>query len=290
MQAPDRKSPPPRWIARTVRGVPVTDGAGVPLARVIGQPALPMLDPFLLLDVIHSDRPGDYRFGFPEHPHRGFETVTYLLAGRMRHKDSAGHEGVVEAGGVQWMTAGRGIVHSEMPEQAEGLLHGFQLWVNLPAAHKMDPPRYQEYPPDAVPEEQRDGGVRVRVVAGITSLGSVGPVEQPLTDPIFLDVHMPAYARFAELLPSAHNAFVYVVEGEIRAADGQGNRTRLQGGCFGTLAGAGAVLLSGGTTAARFLLVAGRPLREPVARAGPFVMNTRAELLQAYTDFQQGRL
>ena len=181
-----------RKLSRVIKGMPATDGAGVELIRVIGQPALPMLDPFLLLDVFHSDKPEDYIAGFPPHPHRGFETVTYLLAGRMRHKDNAGHEGVIESGGIQWMTAGKGIVHSEMPEQENGLLEGFQFWVNLPAGHKLDPPRYQEHPASDIPLETREGGIGLRVIAGVTSQGITGPVVQPLTEPLYLDVRVPA--------------------------------------------------------------------------------------------------
>jgi redox-sensitive bicupin YhaK (pirin superfamily) len=177
-----------RTVSRVLPGLPATDGAGVELTRVIGTPQLGVLDPFLLLDRMHSDRPEDYIAGFPPHPHRGFETVTYLIAGRFKHQDSAGNEGTLLPGGVQWMCAGSGIVHSEMPEQENGLLHGFQLWINLPAAHKMDPPAYQEYGPQQVPEEVHEDGTRIRVVAGLTDRGSCGPVAQPLTEPLYLDV------------------------------------------------------------------------------------------------------
>lgn len=278
-----------RSVSRVVRGAPTSDGAGVQLTRVIAQPALPMLDPFLLLDAFHSARADDYIAGFPPHPHRGFETVTYLLAGRMRHKDSAGHEGVLEAGGVQWMTAGRGVVHSEMPEQHEGLLAGFQLWVNLPADHKMDAPAYQEFGPDDVPLEQRDNGARVRVVAGQTAAGTRGPVVQALTEPLYLDVELPAGVDFSEALPYAHNAFVYVVEGQLSVSDGDGNPVDLSTGQLAVLSHGDEMRAAAGTQGARFLLVAGRPLNEPVARGGPFVMNTRSEVRQAYDDYEQGR-
>mgnify|MGYP000641611917 CR=1 FL=1 len=194
-----------REIVTTTPGMPATDGAGVRMTRIIGTPQLDMLDPFLLLDCFESDRPEDYIGGFPSHPHRGFETVTYLLAGRMRHKDNAGNEGVIEPGGVQWMTAARGIVHSEMPEQQAGLLEGFQLWVNLPAEHKMDSPAYQEHGADEIPVETRDGDVRVRVIAGETAHGTRGPVVQPLIEPLYLDVELPPGARFGEALPAAHS-------------------------------------------------------------------------------------
>ncbi|MCG6965695.1 MAG: pirin family protein [Chromatiaceae bacterium] len=278
-----------RYVSRLIRGMPTTDGAGVELTRVIGQPALPMLDPFLLLDAFRSDRPGDYIAGFPPHPHRGFETVTYLLAGRMRHRDNAGHEGVIEPGGIQWMTAGRGIVHSEMPEQQQGLLEGFQLWVNLPAAHKMDRPAYQEHAAGAIPEEQRDAGVRVRVIAGQTARGTRGPVLQPLTEPLYIDVELPAEAAFDELLPPAHNGFLYVISGTLLAEDADGGQLRLGRDDLGVLSHGDAVTVRAAEAGARFLLVAGRPLNEPVARGGPFVMNNQAEIRQAYADYASGR-
>jgi redox-sensitive bicupin YhaK (pirin superfamily) len=278
-----------RTVTRRVRGLATTDGAGVELTRVIGQPALPMLDPFLLLDAFRSDRPDDYIAGFPPHPHRGFETVTYLLAGRMRHRDNAGHEGVIEPGGIQWMTAGRGIVHSEMPEQQAGLLEGFQLWVNLPAAHKLDPPAYQEHAAVEIPEEDRGGGVRVRVVAGRTMHGTHGPVVQPLTEPLYLDVQLPAGAQFSERIPPAHNAFVYVVGGGIEAGDADGGTARLGPDDLGVLSHGDEIAVRTGGQGGRFLLIAGRPLNEPVARGGPFVMNTKAEIHQAYEDYQAGR-
>jgi len=279
-----------RSVSRIIKGMPATDGAGVELTRVIGQPALPMLDPFLLLDAFRSDRPEDYLAGFPPHPHRGFETVTYLLAGRMRHRDNAGHEGVIAPGGIQWMTAGRGIVHSEMPEQENGLLEGFQLWVNLPAAHKMDHPGYQEYPADQIPVESRAGGVEVRVIAGVTSQGTRGPVVQPLTEPLYLDVRVPAGGKFTERLPDTHNAFVYVIQGPVTARDADGRTVHLGRDDLGVLARGDVVRLESGNEATRFLVVAGRPLNEPVARGGPFVMNTRDEIQQAFEDYNQGRI
>lgn len=289
MQQPVSNSDPDiRRVSRVVRGMPASDGAGVELTRVIGQPALPMLDPFLLLDAFRSDRPGDYIAGFPSHPHRGFETVTYLLAGRMRHQDSAGHQGVIEPGGVQWMTAGRGIVHSEMPQQQAGLLEGFQLWVNLPAQHKMDPPAYQEHAAASIPEEQRDGGIRVKVIAGVTQTGTRGPVVQPLTEPLYLDVELPPRQVFAERLPSAHNGFCYVVDGQVEADDADGNVVTLQRDDLAVLSHGNLVELRSGGLGARCLLIAGRPLNEPVARGGPFVMNTKAEIHQAYDDYAAG--
>lgn len=278
-----------RKISRVIRGMPTTDGAGVELTRVIAQPALPMLDPFLLLDAFRSDQPDDYIAGFPPHPHRGFETVTYLLAGRMRHRDNAGHEGVIEAGGIQWMTAGKGIVHSEMPEQEQGMLEGFQLWVNLPAAHKMDQPAYQEHPAAVIPNEHRDAGGVVRVIAGETARGTRGPVLQPLTEPLYLDVELPPDALFSESLPPHHNGFAYVVTGELEAEDTEGRTARLERDDLGVLSHGDEVVLRAASNGARFLLIAGRPLNEPVARGGPFVMNTKAEIRQAYEDYESER-
>ena len=279
-----------RHVSQVIKGMAATDGAGVQLTRIIGQPALPMLDPFLLLDAFHSDQPEDYLAGFPPHPHRGFETVTYLLAGRMRHRDNAGHEGVIEPGGIQWMTAGRGIVHSEMPEQENGLLEGFQLWVNLPATHKMDPPSYQEYPADMIPLETRDSGVRLRVIAGTSSQGTRGPVVQPLTDPLYLDVELPAGNLFVESTPPDHNAFVYVFQGALTAVDTQDSTIKLECGDLAILASGDNIELQAAGSRARFLMVTAKPLAEPVARGGPFVMNTRAEIQQAFRDYEQGNL
>jgi redox-sensitive bicupin YhaK (pirin superfamily) len=278
-----------RYVSRVVNGMAATDGAGVELTRVIGQPALPMHDPFLLLDAFRSDRPDDYIAGFPPHPHRGFETVTYLLNGRMRHKDNAGHEGVIGPGGVQWMTAGRGIVHSEMPEQEHGLLEGFQLWVNLPAAHKMDAPAYQEHAQERIPWEHRPGGVSIRVVSGRTAQGTEGPVIQPLTEPLYLDVSLPPGTVLEEELPPEHNAFVYMIDGQVLADDGDDGQVSLNRDDLGILSHGDKVVLAGGTEPSRFLLVAGRPLHEPVARGGPFVMNTKAEIRQAEEDYAAGR-
>lgn len=275
--------PKSRPLRRLVRGQETSDGAGVRLTRVIGGPELPLLDPFLMLDDFRSDDPEDYIGGFPPHPHRGFETVTYLIAGRMRHKDNAGHEGVIESGGVQWMTAGRGIVHSETPEQTDGLLAGFQLWVNLPASRKMSAPRYQEFPATAIPVEPRDDGVRVHVVAGRTRLGTSGPVKELDTPAIYLDVEMPAGARFEEPLPADFNAFIYLAEGALRI-DGNGVRAKQLAAL-----GPGDAVMAEAEGPSRFLLVAGRPIGEPVARQGPFVMNTREELHQAFRDYQEGR-
>lgn len=278
-----------RGVSRIIKGMPATDGAGVELTRVIGQPALPMLDPFLLLDAFRSDKPEDYIAGFPMHPHRGFETVTYLLAGRMRHKDNAGHEGVIGPGGIQWMTAGKGIVHSEMPEQEDGMLEGFQLWVNLPADHKMDAAAYQEYSSENIPVEAREGGIEIRVIAGVTSRGTKGPVVQPMTEPLYLDVRVPAGQEFIESLPASHNAFVYVISGPVNTGNEAGEIVQLNRDDLGVFTQGEVVRLQAGENGAHFLVIAGKPLGEPVARAGPFVMNTKDEVQQAFEDYRLGK-
>ncbi|HLT43752.1 MAG TPA: pirin family protein [Luteimonas sp.] len=274
-------------IARKVRGVPASDGAGVKLTRVIGGAGLPDLDPFLLLDEFGTDRPEDYLAGFPDHPHRGFETVTYMLDGRMRHRDNHGNEGLLVPGAVQWMTAGRGLVHSEMPEQEAGRMRGFQLWVNLPAKDKMTAPRYQEFAPDRLPVATPAEGVKVKVIAG--EVGGVrGPIAQPATDPLYLDIELAAGADWLLALPEGHNAFAYAFEGEAALGEGEDARP-LAAQELAVLGGGDVLRLRGGDAGARLILVAGRPLREPVARHGPFVMNTRQELMQAFVDYQEGR-
>ena len=272
-----------RHIVWSGKGMPASDGAGVTLARVIGQPALPDLDPFLMLDAFGSDDPKAYIAGFPNHPHRGFETVTYMLAGRMRHRDNKGHEGLLVAGSVQWMTAGRGIVHSEMPEQEEGLMQGFQLWVNLPAKDKMREPRYQDIPPEKIPSVVLGHGVRAKVIAGELK-GVRGPVEPPATEPLFFDLAFEKGAEATLSLPARHNAFAYVYEGQAAIGDRD-----LASGMIGVLSEGSAVAIAARERGARLILVAGKPLHEPVAKYGPFVMNTQAELRQAMLDYQSGR-
>ncbi|HWA62086.1 MAG TPA: pirin family protein [Caulobacteraceae bacterium] len=274
-----------RKVVWTGAGMPATDGAGVRLNRVIGQPALPDLDPFLMLDEFGSDDPKAYIAGFPEHPHRGFETVTYMLAGRMRHRDSAGNEGLLGPGSVQWMTAGRGIVHSEMPEQEEGLMQGFQLWVNLPAKDKMTAPRYQDIAADRVPSVDLGGGASAKVLAGVLA-GARGPVDPGATEPVYLDIALEPGATADIPLPAGHNAFAYVYEG--RAAIGE-PREAVGRGRIAVLSPGETVRLAAGSDGARLILVAGKPLREPVAKYGPFVMNTEAELVQAFEDYRSGR-
>jgi redox-sensitive bicupin YhaK (pirin superfamily) len=273
-----------RDVTKLVRGQPTSDGAGVKLTRVIGTQALPQLDPFLLLDEFGSDDPSAYIAGFPNHPHRGFETVTYMLEGRMRHRDNKGNEGVLESGGVQWMTAGRGIVHSEMPEQREGRMRGFQLWVNLPAAHKMTAPRYQEFGGDRFELATPAPGVSAKVIAG--SFGGVsGPVTGIAIDPLYVDLRLGP--RISEVLavPVGHTAVIYVFDGA--ASSGKAS---LPTGTLAVLGDGTGIGVTAGPEGAALLLIAGRPLGEPIARYGPFVMNTRDEIAQAFVDFQAGRL
>lgn len=275
-----------RELAQMTSGVPASDGNGVRLTRIIGSPKINMVDPFLLLDAFESDRPDDYIGGFPEHPHRGFETVTYLLAGRMFHKDNAGHEGVIKPGGVQWMTAGRGIIHSEMPEQEEGLLQGFQLWINLPAAEKMTAPAYQEFPASAVPSERLKNGGTVKVIAGRTDNGTEGPVKNDYTYPFFLDVQLKRGETFHQYIPHTHAGFLYVITGGVKVGQAC---TTLNTGFLGVLGDGERLQLSTEAEVSRVLMVAGKRLNEPVARGGPFVMNTKQEVQKAFQDYEQGQ-
>ena len=295
----------PRRVERLITGQPTRDGAGVKLTRVLTHDLQQRLDPFLMLDNFASDDPKDYGAGFPDHPHRGFETVTYMIAGRMRHRDSAGHEGLLQNGGVQWMTAGRGLIHSEMPEQEEGVMEGFQLWLNLPGKDKLCQPWYRDIQSSEIPEftspagegEDARGGVHVRVIAG-SSHGVAGamqrPAEQYPTDPLYLDLHFPAGgATFAQPLPATHNAFLYVYRGTVHVVDGDDKATPVPRHRMAILDNTGdgvRLQADGGSEPARALLIAGRPLNEPIAQYGPFVMNTHEELMQAMDDFRSGRL
>ncbi|WP_417623347.1 pirin family protein [Paremcibacter congregatus] len=273
-----------RQITTISSGQAASDGAGVKLTRLMGAGEVKHLDPFLLMDNFESDNPNDYIGGFPEHPHRGFETVTYLLAGRMRHKDNAGHEGVINPGDVQWMTAGRGILHSEMPEQQHGLLRGFQFWVNLPARDKMTAPRYQEYAANSIPKENLTSGGTVKVISGRTDQGTEGPVRGVATAPIFFDVTLPEGASFSQSLPESHNGFIYMVAGQVEiGSDLLGERH------LGILGDGDLVHVTAGDKGARFLLLGGQRIEEPIARSGPFVMNTEEEIRQAYQDYRAGR-
>lgn len=279
----------PRTVERLVTGVATQDGAGVKLTRVLTHELQRRLDPFLMLDNFGSDEAADYIAGFPDHPHRGFETVTYMIAGRMRHRDSAGHEGLLENGGVQWMTAGRGLVHSELPEQEEGRMEGFQLWLNLPAKDKMVPAWYRDIPTQAIPE-WRGEGVTARVIAGRTH-EVVGAIERAHTEPLYLDLHLAPGASFSQPLDPLFNAFAFPYRGRVTLG---AEAREVVAGRMAILANTpdsdGVTLTNPGPDEARVLLIAGRPLGEPIAQYGPFVMNTQEEIFQAVADFRAGRL
>ena len=275
-----------RRVERLVAGKATSDGAGVKLTRVLSQELQHRLDPFLLLDAFGSDQPGDYIAGFPDHPHRGFETVTYMIAGRMRHRDSAGHEGILENGGVQWMTAGRGVVHSEIPQQEEGVMEGFQLWLNLPRRDKMMAPWYRDFAAADLPGLVTDGGVAVTVIAG-ASHGVAGAVTRAATEPLYLDIHLPAGSSFSQALPADHNAFVYVYRGAVTIAESEVSTQRMAILANDPLADRVDMRAAG---EARVLLIAGRPLHEPIVQYGPFVMNSKEEIYQALSDARDGRL
>jgi redox-sensitive bicupin YhaK (pirin superfamily) len=274
-----------RAVERLVGGQFVMDGAGVKINRVLTGPLQHRLDPFLMLDAFGSDKPGDYIAGFPEHPHRGFETVTYMLTGRMRHRDSGGNEGLITDGGVQWMTAGRGVAHSEMPEQNEGLMEGFQLWLNLPSQDKMCEPWYRDIPNEEVPRFALDNGATVQVIAGQTH-GVTGAVVRETTQPLYLDVNLPEGATVDLPLPAGHNAFLYVYRGDV-VVEGKGvPQARMA--ILDNAADADGVRIKASQDS-KLLLIAGRPLKEPIAQYGPFVMNTEAQLHEAINDYRAGR-
>jgi quercetin 2,3-dioxygenase len=276
----------PRRVERLVAGQATSDGAGVKLTRVLTQDLQRRLDPFLMLDAFGSDKPDDYIAGFPDHPHRGFETVTYMIAGRMRHRDSAGHEGLLENGGVQWMTAGRGVIHSEIPQQEDGVMEGFQLWLNLPKRDKMNPPWYRDFKAGDLPKFVTPQGVAVTVIAG-SSHGVSGAVTREATEPLYLDLHLAAGSRFEQALPAGHNAFVYVYRGEVKVG-GQAVPVQRMAVLANDARADGVVVEA--SADAKVLLIAGRPLKEPIAQYGPFVMNTQQEIFQAVNDFRDGRL
>jgi quercetin 2,3-dioxygenase len=273
-----------RTVEGVIAGQATSDGAGVKLTRVLTQNLQRRLDPFLMLDAFGTDNPQDYIGGFPDHPHRGFETVTYMIAGRMRHRDSAGHEGLLQNGGVQWMTAGRGVVHSELPEQEEGRMEGFQLWLNLAAKDKLRAPWYRDFQAKDIPEVTTPEGAKVRVIAG-ESQGVAGAMQREVTEPLYLDIELPAGARFSQPIPAGHNAFVYVYRGAAQIVGTEVPAQRM------------AILANGADRdgvaiealrPTRLLIVAGKPLGEPIAQYGPFVMNTQEELVQAFRDYQAG--
>jgi redox-sensitive bicupin YhaK (pirin superfamily) len=292
MSTPGNKGRNTRTVQRIIESLPTSDGAGVKLRRSLGQSQFLRLDPFLMLDEFSSFDANDYIAGFPAHPHRGFETVTYLLDGHMLHEDHLGNRGDLKSGAVQWMTAGRGIIHSEMPQQEHGRMRGFQLWINLPAREKMKPPGYRDIDPSEIPVAALPRGGRVKVIAGTLELDGQsvpGPIQGLTTDPLYIDVELPAGAAFTQPLPADRNAFIYVFEGSAvvgaaAAAKELGTHTA------GVLASGDRVEVTAGADGARFLLLAGRPLGEPVAQYGPFVMNTREEIEQAIRDYQSGEL
>ncbi len=272
-----------RAVERLVTGTATSDGAGVRLTRVLTHDLQRRLDPFLMLDAFRNENPDDYIGGFPDHPHRGFETITYMIAGRMRHRDSAGNEGLLGPGGAQWMTAGSGLIHSELPEQEGGLMEGFQFWLNLPAARKMVAPGYRDIPSHAIPEFDAGRGVRVRVIAG-ASHGVAGAVTRPDTEPLLLDVHLPGGTHFTQPLAAGHNAFTYTWRGSVRVSG-----TEAPDGRMAILANDGRETVTIEAIGdARVLVVAGQPLNEPIAQYGPFVMNTAAQIRQALDDYRRG--
>jgi redox-sensitive bicupin YhaK (pirin superfamily) len=274
-----------RSVEQIIAGQPTSDGAGVKLTRVLTQPLQRRLDPFLMLDAFGTDNPQDYIGGFPDHPHRGFETVTYMIAGRMRHRDSAGHEGLLQNGGVQWMTAGRGVIHSELPEQEAGRMEGFQLWLNLAGKDKMRAPWYRDIQSNEIPEFTTADGVKVRVIAG-RSHGVTGAMQREVTEPLYLDLELPVDAEFAQALPPSHNGFVYVYRGALQIADMQVPLQRMA--ILKNDPDSDGVVIKA-QVATRALLIAGKPLSEPIAQYGPFVMNTNDEIFQAVQDYQSGR-
>lgn len=275
-----------RTVEQLIVGKATSDGAGVKLTRVLTQSLHKRLDPFLMLDAFGSDNPDDYIAGFPDHPHRGFETITYMLAGRMRHRDSAGHEGVLEGGGVQWMTAGRGVIHSEIPQQESGVMEGFQLWLNLPARDKLCAPWYRDFAAAELPRFVTDTGVAVTVIAGETH-GVSGAVTRAATMPLYLDIHLPAGVRFDQALPPGYNAFLYVYRGEIAVAGSVVPAQRMA--ILANDPGTDGVMIVAGSES-RILLIAGQPLKEPIVQYGPFVMNSEQEVYQALADYREGRL
>ncbi len=268
------------------RGRPTSDGAGVKMTRLIGTSEIDLLDPFLMLDFFGTDNPDDYIAGFPAHPHRGFETMTYMIAGHMRHEDNHGNSGLLKPGGIQWMTAGKGIVHSEMPEQVSGEMRGFQLWINLPSYAKMTPAAYQDYEPDAVPVETYADGSQTKVIVGKTDKGTIGPVINNFVHPLFMDVNLNPGHTWSQTVNAADNSFIYVISGKLIVGE---QKQTLSQGCLAILTKGETISLQAGNELSRFIVASAQPINEPIARHGPFVMNTQAEIKQAFEDFRQGR-
>lgn len=274
-----------RTVSKTVKSKFFSEGQGVIVRRTIGMPSLSNLDPFLLLDEFKNENPDDYIAGFPDHPHRGFETVTYMLEGNMEHEDNKGNKGTLTPGSVQWMTAGKGVVHSEMPKQDKGRMWGFQLWVNLPSSHKMMNPRYQDIPPEDIPVTKNEDGVQIKVISGSYE-GVKGPVKDIITDPLYFDINVPSGKRFSLPVTEGHTLFAYpfenngtfgneyVSEGTLVIFNDDGQKIEVK---------------ADENEHVRFLLVGGKPLKEPIARRGPFVMNTDEEIVQAFMDYYHGK-
>lgn len=271
-----------RQVARILQSQAVSEGAGVTVRRSIGTQAIRNLDPFLMLDHFGSENPNEYIAGFPDHPHRGFVTFTYMLDGHMLHQDSMGNRGDLRAGGAQWMKAAAGVIHSEMPQQTQGLMRGFQLWINLPSREKMTPPEYQEFTPEAIPEIEADGA-RIRILAG-EHAENKGVVQDPFSKVKYLDVRLSGHSTFTTNVPAGYNAFAYVFEGNARSEN-----TELPNHSFVLFGDGEAVTIQSDGRETRFILVAGQPLNEPIVQYGPFVMNTRAEIEQAFADYQSGK-
>ncbi|NLB31865.1 MAG: pirin family protein [Alcaligenaceae bacterium] len=274
-----------RQIEQVYRGQETSDGAGVKLTRLLSNNLQRRLDPFLMLDCFGSDNPDDYIAGFPNHPHRGFETVTYMIEGRMLHRDSSGNEGLLENGGVQWMTAGSGLIHSEIPQQEEGVMRGFQLWLNLAAKDKMTKPWYKDYQSPDLPKYTTNEGIAVTVIAG-SSNGVEGAVQRDNTEPLYLDVHVPAGKSFTTAIPASHNAFIVVYEGKLTVNGATVEATQLA--LLTNAPEADGIALTA-TEDCRVIIVAGKPLNEPIVQHGPFVMNSREEIMEAFNDFQAGK-
>ncbi len=296
MTTPTDETSTLRELVNVIISIPTSDGAGVKLRRSIGSQRGLYLDPFLMLDEFGTDNPGDYIAGFPDHPHRGFETVTYMLDGRMQHRDHLGNVGDLGPGSVQWMTAGRGVIHSEMPLQESGRMRGFQLWINLPAAEKMKPAHYRDIPAKDIPTSKLVNGGQIKVIAGSANIGEKiidGAINSPAdplsTDPLYFDIELPAGASFEHFIKNGYNAFMYCYEGDIRVGEGDKSKA-VPNQAAGVLSSIGKVLINAGKAGARFILLAGKPLREPVVQYGPFVMNTSEEIEKAIQDYQTGAL
>jgi len=272
-------------VQQITRGTPTSDGAGVKMIRLIGTSDVPLLDPFLMLDYFGTENPDDYISGFPEHPHRGFETMTYMLSGYMRHEDNQGNSGLLKPGGVQWMTAGKGIVHSEMPEQISGEMRGFQLWINLPSHAKMSPAGYQDYEPEDVPVEKHSDGSQIKVIVGQTDKSTIGPVINHFVHPLFLDVNLTADNNWHQTVNILDNTFIYVIDGSVYIGE---QKREVSQGCLAILTSGHSISLKTVNKASRFIVASAQPINEPIVRSGPFVMNTQAELHQAFDDFRNG--